>query len=150
MYFGSLNSPGYFGAGAVSSLKIHPQSPGGGQASPEMQRTPHKCDVKGLSQLVMGPPQRGVPWGHCQACVPVLPPRAPPHLGALLVTSIAPLCRGKDRESCLQIIKILSVVCSLYSQLSGKRDEELPKNLFVTLKLYSQVPLYMDPSVLHG
>lgn len=35
-----------------------------------------------------------------------------------------------------------SVICSLYSQLSGKRDEKLLQNLFVTLKLYSQVPPY--------
>lgn len=64
--------------------------------------------------------------------------------------SIAPLCRHKDGESCLQIIRILSVVCSLYSQLSGKRDEKLLQNLFVTLKLYRQVPPYMAPSVLRG
>lgn len=64
-WLGSLNSPGHFGASAVSSLKIHPQSPEGGQANPEMQRTPHRCDVKSLSQLVMGLPQQTVPWGQC-------------------------------------------------------------------------------------
>lgn len=43
-----------------------------------------------------------------------------------------------------------AVICSLYSQLSSIGVEKLLQNLFVTLKLYSQVLLHMAPSVLHG
>lgn len=43
-----------------------------------------------------------------------------------------------------------AVIYSLYSPLSGTEDEKLPQNLFVTLKLYSQVPLYVAYSVLHS
>lgn len=43
-----------------------------------------------------------------------------------------------------------AVNCSLYLPLSGTGDEKLLQNLFVTLKLSSQVSLYMASSVLHG
>lgn len=43
-----------------------------------------------------------------------------------------------------------AVICSLYSPLSGREVEKLLQNLFVTLKLYSQVSLYMASSVLQS